>query len=156
MSYLIQGPLLGKGAACEQVLRALPEWFGIEEDLVKYGQDIDNLPTFIAEQEGDVLGFISLKQHFAWSWEVYVMGVCPGMHRQGLGKVLMQTAEVYALRQGGEYLQVKTLGFSHPDEAYARTRAFYQAVGFSPLEEFNQIWDAANPCLILVKKLPLL
>lgn len=28
------------------------------------------------------------------------------------------------------------------DGNYARTRAFYQAVGFKPLEEFKQIWDA--------------
>jgi ribosomal protein S18 acetylase RimI-like enzyme len=152
MSHTIKGPLLGKGAACKQVLRALPEWFGIEEAVVKYGHDIDHLPTFLVEQEGDVLGFLSLKQHFSNSWEVYVMGVCPKLHRQGIGKALMQAAETYLKEQDGKYLQVKTLGFSHPDEAYARTRAFYQALGFYPLEELPQLWGEANPCLILVKK----
>lgn len=153
MSYSIQGPVLGKGAACEQILRALPDWFGIEEAIVQYGQAIDRLLTFLAEQAGEVLGFISLKQHYAGSWEVYVMGVSPGMHRQGLGKALMQAAETYVQSQGGGYLQVKTLGYSHPDEAYARTRAFYQAMGFCPLEEIPQVWGDANPCLILVKKI---
>ena len=52
-----------------------------------------------------------------------------------------------------EYLQVKTLGPSHPDENYASTRAFYLAMGFRPLEEFKHIWDEHNPCLIMVKKL---
>jgi ribosomal protein S18 acetylase RimI-like enzyme len=154
MSYSIQGPVLGKGAACEQILRALPDWFGIEEAIVRYGQDIDRLLTFLAEQTGEILGFISLKQHYAGSWEVYVMGVSPVMHRQGLGKALMQAAENYVQSQGGGYLQVKTLGYSHSDEGYARTRAFYQAMGFCPLEELPQVWGEANPCLILVKKIP--
>jgi hypothetical protein len=39
------------------------------------------------------------------------------------------------------------------DEHYARTRAFYQAMGFRPLEEFKQIWDEANPCGLMVKYL---
>lgn len=47
-------------------------------------------------------------------------------------------------------LQVKTLGARHPDEGYARTRAFYRAVGFLPLEETDDLWPG-NPCLIMVK-----
>ena len=34
-----------------------------------------------------------------------------------------------------------------------RTRAFYESVGFMPLEERNDIWGAGNPCLISVKPL---
>jgi len=50
-------------------------------------------------------------------------------------------------------MQVKTLGPSRPNEEYARTRAFYEVMGFRPLEEFPQFWDEKNPCLILVKRL---
>jgi ribosomal protein S18 acetylase RimI-like enzyme len=50
-------------------------------------------------------------------------------------------------------MQVKTLGPSNPDPGYARTRAFYEALGFRPLEELKQIWDEQNPCLIMVKQL---
>ena len=53
--------------------------------------------------------------------------------------------------QGIEYLQVKTLSDTHPDAAYARTRAFYMAVGFRPLEEFKTLWNEENPCLLMVK-----
>jgi hypothetical protein len=66
---------------------------------------------------------------------------------------LRQEAEVYLKSQGVEYLQVKTLSPSNPDPAYAQTRTFYLAMGFRPLEEFEQIWDGHNPCLILVKRL---
>ncbi len=145
---------MGEGAACELILRALPDWFGIESAVVQYREDVNRLPTFLAKDSGKVVGFLSLKQHFERSWEVYVMGVRLEVQRQGLGKALMQAAETYVQRQGGGFLQVKTLGLSHPDESYARTRAFYEALGFCPLEEFPQIWDAANPCLILVKKIP--
>jgi hypothetical protein len=50
-------------------------------------------------------------------------------------------------------MQVKTLGPSRLDEHYAKTRAFYEAMGFRPLEEFKQIWDENNPCLVMVKRL---
>ncbi|MCJ7695233.1 MAG: hypothetical protein MUO40_07370, partial [Anaerolineaceae bacterium] len=66
---------------------------------------------------------------------------------------LMWQAEAWLYGQGVLYLQVKTLGPSCEDENYAGTRAFYEAMGFVPLEELAQIWDEANPCLIMVKKL---
>jgi len=40
-----------------------------------------------------------------------------------------------------------------PDPGYARTRAFYAAMGFEPLEEIVQVWGPDNPCLLLVKRL---
>jgi hypothetical protein len=48
---------------------------------------------------------------------------------------------------------VKTLGPSHPSEAFARTRRFYEALGFIPIEETTAFWGESNPCLILVKSL---
>lgn len=42
---------------------------------------------------------------------------------------------------------------SHPSPEYARTRAFYHAMGFVDLECFPTLWDAGNPCLVLVKAL---
>ena len=50
-------------------------------------------------------------------------------------------------------LQVKTLGPTRPSEHYDRTRAFYAALGFQPLEEIHDLWPG-NPCLIMVKPLP--
>ncbi len=35
-----------------------------------------------------------------------------------------------------------------------KTREFYKAVGFYPLEEFTEIWGGKeNPCLLMVKAL---
>ena len=142
MHYAIAGPYLGQAAVCIPIIRSLPEWFGIEEAIAGYAAEIDDLPTFLAGPPGDVSGFLSLKQHNPHAAEVYVMGVRRECHRTGVGRRLMQAAEAWLRQQCVEYLQVKTLGPSSADENYARTRAFYQAVGFRPLEELKQIWDA--------------
>ena len=150
--FHVEGPVYGKSALCEPILRLLPDWFGIEAAIVQYAAEIDHLPTFLASDSGEVLGFLTLKQHYPTAAEVLVMGIRPKAHRRGIGRALVTQAQAWLMGQGVEYLQVKTLGPSHPDAQYAKTRAFYQALGFHPLEEFRQIWDEHNPCLILVKK----
>ena len=133
---------------CEHVLRDLPDWFGIEEATAAYISDVADLPTFAIGNDA----LLSLKLHTPRAAEVYVMGVRRARHGQGLGTALLQAAEEYLGARSIEYLQVKTLGPSYPDEGYARTRAFYEARGFVPLEELHGLW-ADNPCLLLVKRL---
>jgi GNAT superfamily N-acetyltransferase len=153
MSLNIEGPCLGKAAICEPILRALPAWFGIEEAIVHYAGEIDRLPTFLAGNADRIVGFVSLKQHNPSSAEVYVMAVRSEVHRQGVGRALIDRAKEWLKGHGVEYVQVKTLGPSHGDAGYAKTRAFYAAVGFRPLEELTELWDERNPCLIMVQKL---
>ena len=153
MSINIEGPYFNKSAVCEPILRSLPAWFGIEEAIVHYVNEIDLLPTWLACESEHVIGFISLKQHSLYSTEIYVMGILPNRHHQGIGRALVYQSQEWAKSHGVEYLQVKTLGPSDNDESYGKTRAFYSAMGFRPLEEFKQIWDESNPCLIMVKKI---
>jgi GNAT superfamily N-acetyltransferase len=149
----VEGPLASQSSVCEPILRALPDWFGMEAGIVQYAKDIDHLPTFIARVGSEVIGFLTLKLHNAFAAEVYVMGVRTEWHRRGAGRLLICKAKEYVAQHDIHYLQVKTLGSSHPDLFYARTRVFYFAMGFRPLEEFPQIWDAQNPCLIMVQYL---
>jgi GNAT superfamily N-acetyltransferase len=144
---------VGQSAQCVPILRALPDWFGLEEAILDYERQIEKLPTFLARDGGQVVGFVTVKQHFPHSAELLVMGVLSELHGRGIGRQLVRRAEEYLHSLGVEYFQVKTLGPSHPDKGYADTRAFYEAIGFRPLEELTQIWDEANPCLILVKRL---
>ena len=81
------------------------------------------------------------------------MAVLQDAHRKGVGRILISSSQDWLKNCGVQYLQVKTLGPSHPDENNAKTRSFYEAVGFKPLEEFKQIWDEHNSCLIMIKKL---
>jgi GNAT superfamily N-acetyltransferase len=137
-----------RSALCESILRELPEWFGIEDSTAAYVRDVAELPTFAAGEDA----FLALKMHTPRAAEVYVMGVRPARHRQGLGSALLQTAEAYLRARGCEYLQVKTLGPSRQSDGYEATRRFYEARGFVPLEEIHGLWEG-NPCLLLVKKL---
>ena len=133
---------------CELILRELPDWFGIEEATRHYIDEVARLPTFAA---GDA-GFLSVKHHTPRAAEVYVMSVRPSRHREGLGSALLAAAEDYLRARDVEYLQVKTLGPSRPDEGYERTRLFYEARGFVALEEIHGLWEG-NPCLLMVKRL---
>ncbi len=149
----IEGPTFGRASICVPILRALPEWFGIEEAIGQYGRDIDELPTFLAWTDSQIAGFVTLKHHNEGAAEVLVMGVSPDLHRQGVGQHLLRRAEQWLKESGTRYLQVKTLGPSHPDESYAKTREFYLAMGFWPLEEIPTLWGESNPALMMVKAL---
>lgn len=133
---------------CEAVLRDLPEWFGIEAATLAYIRDVAELPTFAVGDDA----LLSLKLHNARAAEVYVMGVRRARHGQGVGTALLTAAEEDLRTRGVEFVQVKTLGPSDPDAGYARTRGFYEARGFVPLEELLELWED-NPCLLLVKRL---
>lgn len=125
----------------------------MEQANKQYIKDIEVLPTFLAFMDKKVIGFLTLKQHNEYATEIHVMGVYPEAHRKGIGHALLIKAEKFLERKGVEYLQVKTLSSSHPDKHYARTRAFYFAMGFRPLEEFKALCNEENPCLLMVKNL---
>lgn len=147
----ITGPCLEQSTACVAILRALPQWFGMEQSIINYGIEIAQLPTFVAQQDTEMIGFLTVKVHNPYAAELYVMGVRPEHHRRGIGKALILAAERYLQQQGIEYLQVKTISARDESPNYAKTRAFYAAVGFRPLEELTELWSAENPCLLMVK-----
>lgn len=139
-----------RSRTCDRILRALPEWFGIDEAIDAYVRDIAALPTLAYEDAG----FLALEAHGRYAAEIYVMGVLRERQGQGIGTALVGSAEERLRREGVEYLQVKTLGPSRPSVHYERTRRFYEKVGFRPLEEIHGLWSEGNPCLLMVKRLP--
>jgi len=141
----------GKGAVCETILRSLPDWFGIEEAILGYVRDVESMPMLVARSGPHVAGFLSFRHHFPWSAEIHVMGVLPERHRAGVGRGLVASLEERLRLHGVELLQVKTLGPSRACPEYERTRAFYEAMGFRPLEEMPRLWGEANPCLLMIK-----
>ncbi len=150
----IADPEMGvTGDDCERILRALPEWFGIEAALQDYVQSTHDLPTILASVDDTVIGFLTLKYHNSFSAEIYVMAIHPDYHRHGIGRKMIRVAEHHLVQDGLEYLQVKTLAESHPDPNYAKTRHFYRGLGFRPIEVFPTLWGEANPCLLMVKVL---
>lgn len=153
MSIQISGPTAGNSEVCEQILRTLPQWFGIEPALQDYSRNVAHKPTFTARDGDSPIGILTVKIHFPEAAEIYVMGVRPEWRGRGVGKSLLAGAEEWLVSEGVQFLQVKTVGESRTSSCYAETRAFYRKMGFVPLEELPELWSDANPCLILIKSL---
>jgi GNAT superfamily N-acetyltransferase len=164
MHFSVHGPLFQQGETADLILRALPAWFGIQDARARYVEAVDELETFVALPPGPpcagqvirpdkVIGFVALRETSRDALEVHVMGVLPAWHRRGAGRQLVERCATYARAEGYSLLHVKTLAPSHPDTGYAATRAFYEALGFRPLEELPQVWGPENPCLLLVRPL---
>jgi GNAT superfamily N-acetyltransferase len=147
----IIGPSLSAEAECEEILRSLPLWFGIEESLLMYAKDSGRLPTFAVLEAGRIVGFLSLMQHFPTAWEIHCVAIHAQSRNQGYGKALLSHAERWLVEQGVSLLQVKTIAATSASASYAQTREFYSRLGFLPLEVFPHLWSPSNPCLQLVK-----
>jgi N-acetylglutamate synthase-like GNAT family acetyltransferase len=142
-----------KSAICRGILRALPDWFGLPDAIENYARAVEHLPMWRCAADGEIVGFLALKIHTEAAAEAYVLGVRRDWHRRGVGRCLFAAAEAHCRAAGLNYLTVKTLAPSRPDPLYARTRAFYAALGFVPLEVLPEVWGEGNPCLLMVKRI---
>ena len=141
-----------RAALIESVLRALPEWFGIEASTQEYIREGSKMPCCAVLSDGKAVGFACLRQCSSAAAEIYVIGVLPQYHHRHLGTELMYALEKKAIAEGMRLLQVKTLSPEKKDPGYLKTYAFYCAKGFYPLEVLP-LWGENNPCLVLVKPL---
>lgn len=132
-----------KAEISAHILHALPD------STQKYIDDSRNMPFFAAVREGQAVGFAALKATSPCAGEIYVMGVLPAYHRSGIGQRLFAAIRAEAIARGYRLLQVKTVQTGHYEE-YDRTNAFYQRMGFLPLECLPTLWDEWNPCQVYV------
>ena len=141
-----------KSSISELVLRNLPEWFGIEESIQKYMDQVKN-KCFFAVKIGDKpIGFISIKDHNKYTSEIYVLGLLKEFHGKGIGKKLLnKVVRKLEQQKSKKFLTVKTLSDLHPDKYYKKTRKFYNEMDFYPLEEIKELWGEGNPCLYMIK-----
>ena len=141
-----------KSKACEQIIRHLPDWFGMPESNKNYIKQMRDKDVFAVEKDGAAIGLIALKYHFGETAEVWWMGLLPEHHRSGLGTLLIEAAKKRAKEKNCKNLALNTLSPRSPDPYYARTRAFYDTRGFRPLVEFNED-DPDNPMMWMVLNL---
>jgi GNAT superfamily N-acetyltransferase len=120
---------------CERILRALPEWFGIESANQAYLDSLRTMPACVAEIDACIVGFLALAEHNPASVEIHVMAVDRNLHRNGIGRALLAWVRAWCRERNVAWLHVKTRGPSTPDPNYERTRRFYVAQGFEPLFE---------------------
>lgn len=130
--------------AVERLIRALPDWFGIEESTQEYVESARTLPTVLALDGDAVVGALLWRRHYPESAEIHLMAVDRTYHRTGIGTALLDRAEAELRADGVRYLHVKTFGPSRPKDAYSKTRWFYVRRGFVPLQEMLDVWPE-NP-----------
>ena len=143
--------LSGSGPICEKILATLPSWFGVPESVRGYVETADRSPAVVASLADEDVGILVLAIHGPYAAEVEVMAVVPDLHRRGIGRSMLAHAEAALAHAGIEFLQVKTLSARKPDEGYEKTRAFYFACGFRPLQELPNLWGPDNPTLQMIK-----
>lgn len=143
----------GDRDAVSAILDDLPGWFGRPEATEAYIASAGVLPNYFAvTSAGERIAVVLVEQHFPLTAEIHLMGVKAQWHRRGVGRALLASVEEDLRARGTRMLTVKTLGQADPDEGYRRTRLFYEAVGFVPLEEFPDLWPG-TPCLFMAKPL---
>lgn len=138
-----------KASIASDILLALPDWFGLPESTQNYIDGSREMPFFAAMDGDRAVGFAALRETSPCAGEIFVMGVLPAYHRRGIGGLLVDAIRAEALAHGYALLQVKTVEIGHYDE-YDQTNAFYQRMGFLPLECLPTLWDEWNPCQLYV------
>jgi len=143
-----------KSDCARDILTRLPQWFGNVQARDEYVQEVRGLPFYAAaDDNGQLIGFFALKIHYDHTGEIVVCGVHPDCRGMGVGKALCHAAEAYFRENGCRYMIVKTLSDMVSFAPYAETRAFYARMGFEPLITLTEMWDAQNPCLIMIRAL---
>ena len=140
-----------KMIAVSEVLKDLPEWFGIPESTQAYIEGARDLQVWVAYQESKLAGFVSLSYSSEDCAEIDCLGVKKAHQGRGIGSQLLATLESEASKKV-DYLQVKTVA-EGSNKDYDRTNVFYRSLGFKKLEIFPQLWGPQNPCQILIKKM---
>ena len=140
-----------KMAVVAEILKDLPEWFGIPESTQAYIEGATTLQVWAAYQESDLTGFVSLSYSSEDCAEIDCLGVKKSYQGRKIGSQLLANLESEA-RKKVDYLQVKTVA-EGSNKDYDRTNVFYRSLGFKKLEIFPQLWGSQNPCQILIKKL---
>jgi GNAT superfamily N-acetyltransferase len=135
----------------ERLLATVPEWFGRPESNAEYIDDARAMETWtVRDEDGRVVGVTLVNHHFPQTSEIHFTVVDRAVHGRGVGTAMIGAITDDVRSRGEKLLEVKTLGPSKDDPNYARTRHFYEKMGFVPLES-TELWGADTPCLILVK-----
>lgn len=126
--------------AIRRIARRLHRWF-TPKGRAMIRVDLRFQRGYVARLHGRVVGFITFVVSQG-AGKIGWLGVAPRLQRRGVGRRLVDAVRRELRRGGVRRLQVSTLGDAVHYEPYARTRAFYRAVGFT---ELRRIAHPENP-----------
>jgi GNAT superfamily N-acetyltransferase len=126
-----------KAALCAAIAAELSMWFGRPESNARYAAGTAERDAFAAMVDGIPCALIALEYQFGVTCNIWWLGVRPASHRRGLGRALVEQAAQEARKRGCRQMAVLTMSPRADSPEYDRTCAFYEAMGFRPLVEFE-------------------
>ena len=130
-----------------------PQWF-TEAALQEIASDVQRQNAYVATLNEKIVGFASYQtSDVDKNAELTWIGVLSEMHRHGIGRMMMDTIEHAAAREGVKMFEVCTVAETVEYEPYALTRRFYHALGFRDLKIELKGFPSGDDKLILRKQL---
>lgn len=153
MTVVIRQLAATDAEACDAIVLTLPYHFGDEEGRRDCAAAVREQLGLIAEDGGEVVGFLTFEARFDECIEVTWMAVHAERRRQRIGQALLDRLAGDARAKGRQFILVLTVSPSDgPDEVpdgYQATRAFYEANGFILARDFPGYWKSDTPVLMV-------
>jgi ribosomal protein S18 acetylase RimI-like enzyme len=147
----------GDAETCDAIVASLPYHFGDEDGRRQCAAAVRSQRGLVAEDDGEVVGFVTVEPRFDVSAEVTWMAVRADRRRRGVGRALMDQVAHAAREEGRRFLLVLTVSPSDgPDEipdGYQATRSFYEANGFVLVRDFPRFWESDDTPALMVRSL---
>ncbi|UCC17511.1 MAG: GNAT family N-acetyltransferase [Dehalococcoidales bacterium] len=83
------------------------------------------------------------------TWDIYWMAVDPGKQRQGIGRRLLNQAEVSIMKVKGRLILIETS--SKPE--YEKTRTFYESCGYETIARIPDFYIPGDDKIVFQKRL---
>jgi GNAT superfamily N-acetyltransferase len=132
--------------ACDAVLASLPDFFGLQSGIEACAAAVRNEPGYVADDGGEVVGFLTVEHPFPGCAEISWMAVQRERRAAGIGTALVEHLVEQQRAAGTRLLLVMTSGDA---DEYIPTRAFYRARGFLPAKTFPGWWEGDLPLLLV-------
>lgn len=112
----------------------------IEDRLAVYSKRPDHM-VFVAEQKENIVGLLALagREHFiqqSKAFRIVALIVDEKCRGQGIGKMLIQQAEIYGKSQGGKMIEL-TSGLRRAESG---SHDFYKSLGYKNEGDFAKLF----------------
>jgi ribosomal protein S18 acetylase RimI-like enzyme len=147
----------GDAPACDEIVLGLPYHFGNEGGRRDCAAAVRAQRGLVAEEDGSVVGFLTLEPRFEDAVEITWMAVRSDRRRHGIGRMLIERVAAAAAAEGRWLLLVLTVspndGPEEVSDGYGATRDFYRANGFALARDFEGYWGGADLPVLMVRAL---
>ena len=125
---------------------------GMLDDMIAgYFEETTRDIWFVAVADGQVVGFgyCEPERMTSGTWNLLAIGILARYRGRGIGAAMMRYLENHLRTGDGRVLIVETMG----TPAYARTRAFYAANGYTEEARIREFYEAGGDKIVFWKHL---